>query len=62
MTLKKAQLIESFSNRTGMSKVQSKRTIDDLCGILKETLVNGEDVLMSGFGKFCVQGITNIRA
>jgi integration host factor subunit alpha len=55
MTLTRKDLIESVSNCTGVSKAQSKRTIENLFEILKENLANGEDVLISGFGKFLVK-------
>jgi integration host factor subunit alpha len=55
MTLTKNHLIQSISETTGMSKVQSKWTIENLFEILKENLADGEDVLISGFGKFCVR-------
>jgi len=55
MTLTKDYLIQSINKTTGMSKVRSKRTIENLFELLKENLADGEDVLISGFGKFCVR-------
>jgi len=55
MTLTRTHLVESISSSTGMTKVQSRRMIENLFEILKENLANGEDVLISGFGKFCVR-------
>jgi len=55
MTLKKADLIDSTYNQVGLSKTRSAQVIDSLLEIIKKTLENGEDVLISGFGKFCVK-------
>ncbi len=55
MTLTKADLIDSMYNQIGLSKTRSAQVIEFLLEIIKETLENGEDVLISGFGKFCVK-------
>jgi len=55
MTLNKADLIDSTYNQVSLSKTKSAQVIDSLLEIIKSTLANGEDVLISGFGKFCVK-------
>ena len=55
MTLTKAHLIDSMYNQVGLSKTKSAQLVDSLLEIIKETLENGEDVLISRFGKFCVK-------
>ena len=55
MTLTKAGLIDSMYNQVGLSKTKSAQVVDSLLEIIKETLEDGEDVLISGFGKFCVK-------
>jgi len=55
MTLKKADLIDFTYNQVGLSKTRSAQVIESLLDIIKETLENGEDVLISGFGKFYVK-------
>jgi len=55
MTLTKADLIDSIYNRLGLSKTRSAQLVESLLEIIKNTLENGEDVLISGFGKFCVK-------
>jgi len=55
MTLTKSHLVQSINKCTGIGKAQSRRMIENLFEILKENLANGEDVLISGFGKFCVR-------
>ena len=54
MTLTKAQIVETLSENIGYTKNQSSEIIEILLEIIKRTLESGEDVLISGFGKFCV--------
>ncbi|MCP3951180.1 MAG: integration host factor subunit alpha [Desulfobacterales bacterium] len=54
MTLTKAQIIESFQNNLGFTKNQSSEIIESILSIIKDALSDSEDVLISGFGKFCV--------
>lgn len=54
MTLTKAQIVESVQNQSGFSKRKSSEIVETLLEIIKSTLASGEDVLVSGFGKFCV--------
>ena len=55
MTLTKAHIIETVTDQNGFPKKQSSETIEILLKIIKGTLESGEDVLISGFGKFCVR-------
>lgn len=55
MTLKKAQIVESVQDQTDFSKTRSSEVVETLLEIIKRTLESGEDVLVSGFGKFCVK-------
>ena len=55
MALTKADIIQTVSETSGFSKKQSMETVETLLEIIKRTLENGEDVLISGFGKFCVK-------
>jgi len=54
MTLTKIQIVESIQDQTGFPKNKSVDIVETLLEIIKSTLVSGEDVLISGFGKFCV--------
>lgn len=56
MTVTKAQLSESVRDRVGFGKSTSSRLINSLFEIMKTTLAEGEDILVSGFGKFCING------
>ncbi|MFO7554613.1 MAG: integration host factor subunit alpha [Desulfobacterales bacterium] len=55
MTLTKAQMVESVQNQIGFPKDKSSEIVETLLEIIKNTLASGEDVLISGFGKFCVK-------
>jgi integration host factor subunit alpha len=55
MTLTKAHIVESLAEQNGYTKKQSFNMIETLLEIIKRTLESGEDVLVSGFGKFCVK-------
>jgi integration host factor subunit alpha len=55
MTLTKAQIVESVQNLTGFPKNKSSEIVETLLEIIKKTLASGEDVLVSGFGKFSVR-------
>ena len=55
MTLTKAQIIEMIAEQNGFGKNKSIEIVENLIEIIKRTLVSGEDVLVSGFGKFCVK-------
>ena len=54
MALTKAQIVESIQNQTGFPKNKSSEIVEILFEIIKSTLASGEDVLISNFGKFCV--------
>jgi len=55
MTITKAQLLDSIYRQVYLPKTKSAQVVDSLLEIIKSTLENGEDVLISGFGKFCVK-------
>ncbi len=55
MTLTKADIVESIKDQFGFSRRQSVETVETLLEIIKKTLASGEDILVSGFGKFCVK-------
>ncbi len=55
MTLRKAHLIDSVRRQMTFPRSYSTRLVESLLEIIKRTLESGEDVLMTGFGKFCVK-------
>ena len=56
MTLTKAQIVDLVHEELPFPKNKSTEVIEGLVEIIKHTLETGEDVLISGFGKFCVKG------
>ena len=58
MTLTKEDLTNSIYNRCGLSKNKSTILVESLLELMKSTLESGEDLLISGFGKFYVQNKT----
>ena len=55
MTLTKSHLIEAISEQNGFTKKKSTETVETILEIIKSSLASGDDVLISGFGKFCVK-------
>ncbi len=55
MTLNKADLTDAIYNQLDLPKTKSAQVVESLLEIIKKTLEDGEDVLISGFGKFCVK-------
>jgi integration host factor subunit alpha len=55
MTLTKADIIDRLYTSTELSKDRSSELIEALLEIIKQTLEQGEDVLVSGCGKFYVK-------
>jgi len=55
MNLTKADLVDSIYNHTDLPKQESAELVECLLEVIKRTLENGEDILISGFGKFCVR-------
>ena len=54
-TLTKARIIDAVIEQIGFSQKKSFETIEIMLEIIKSTLESGEDVLISGFGKFCIK-------
>ena len=54
MALTKIQIVESIHNQIGFTQKRASEIVETFLEIIKDTLESGEDVLISGFGKFCV--------
>lgn len=61
MALTKEKIISSIYDQVGLGKNQSQNVVERLLEIIKQTLEKGEDVLISGFGKFVVKEKTARR-
>ena len=55
MTLTKAHLIDSIHTRLKLPQGKSSDCVESFLESIKKPLENGDDVLISGFGKFCVK-------
>jgi len=55
MSLTKAHIINSIQNQLNIPKNRSSEIVESFLESIKSTLEPGEDVLISGFGKFCVK-------
>lgn len=55
MALTKNLIVEQIQNGLGFPKNQSVEIIETLLEVIKSTLASGDDVLVSGFGKFCIK-------
>ena len=55
MALTKDKLISRLQTQLGLTKQESQQAVKRLFEILKDTLANGEDLLISGYGKFSVR-------
>ena len=55
MTLTRASITEMVAAENGWSQKQSSEYVDLLIEIMKNTLTSGEDLLITGFGKFTVK-------
>ncbi|MGD9077600.1 MAG: HU family DNA-binding protein, partial [Desulfobacteraceae bacterium] len=55
MAMTKEKITNDVYNHAGLSKTQSRAVVERLFEIIKQTLASGEDLLISGFGKFVVK-------
>jgi len=54
MALTKIMIAESIQSNLNFTRKKSIDCVETLLKIIKKNLASGEDVLISGFGKFCV--------
>ena len=52
MTMTKAGIVESVYERVGVSKREATEFVEAVFETMKETLESGENIKVSGFGKF----------
>ena len=55
MSVNKAELIEVVAEKNEMTKAAATRAVDSVLGTITETLVNGDQVTLVGFGTFQVR-------
>lgn len=54
MSLTKTDIVEDLLT-IGFNRKKSINLLETLLEIIKKSLENGDDVLISGFGKFCIK-------
>ena len=54
MALTKVKIVESMQENLGLPRKRCTELLEKLIDIIKTNLENGENVMISGFGKFCV--------
>jgi integration host factor subunit alpha len=55
MSLTKDKLAHRLQTQLGLNRKESLELVEGLLDIMKDTLTQGEDLLISGFGKFSVR-------
>ncbi len=55
MALTKEQIICDIYDNVGLSKTKSRSVVEKVFEMIKTSLADGEDVLISGFGKLSVK-------
>ena len=54
-TLTKAKLADLLHERVGVTKKEAGDLVDEVFGLMRDTLTEGEKVKVSGFGNFVVR-------
>ena len=55
MTFTKSQITDAIAEQNGFTRKKSSETLETILELIKSTLASADDVLISGFGKFCVK-------
>ena len=55
MAITKEKLTILLQDRLGISRQESRQLVERVFQIMKDTFTQGEDLLISGFGKFSVR-------
>ena len=54
MALTKTDIVELIAEKNNFRPIEAKDVLEELIEIIKSTLASGEDLMISGFGKFQV--------
>ena len=52
--MNKSQLVDAVASDSGLSKADSARALDSVLGTVTKSLKKGDEVSITGFGKFSV--------
>jgi len=53
--MNKGEFIDRLADQTNHTKKEARSLLDSVLGLVQETLLQGEDVKLVGFGKFAVR-------
>jgi len=53
--MNKGEFIDRLSDRTDLTKKEARKHLDSVLDLIQETLLQGEEVKLVGFGKFAVR-------
>jgi len=51
----KAEIVAEIANKTGIEKVAVQEVVESFMETVKETMTNGENVYLRGFGSFIIK-------
>lgn len=54
MALTKTIIAEKIQEKLNLPRADSYKVMEEFLEIIKKTIENGEEIMISGFGKFCV--------
>ncbi len=54
MALTKTVIAEKIQNKLDLSRTETYELMEEFLEIIKQNIENGEDLMISGFGKFCI--------
>ena len=54
MALTKTNIAEKIQDNLNLSRTETYTILEEFLEIIKSTMEDGEDIMVSGFGKFCV--------
>jgi integration host factor subunit alpha len=57
----KADIVERVQQKLGGTRLECAALVESVLGIMKDTLEGGEDVKISGFGRFSIRSKANRR-
>ncbi len=51
----KAEIVAEIAQKTGIEKTAVQEVVENFMGVLKSSMVNGENVYLRGFGSFIIK-------
>ncbi|OQX76452.1 MAG: integration host factor subunit beta [Bacteroidetes bacterium 4484_276] len=51
----KAEIVTEIANKTGIEKVAVQATVESFMDTIKNSMINGENVYLRGFGSFTIK-------